>query len=522
MRKKLLLGMIALVTLVGVLLITPTVQASTFTVGTKTITFEKFKPEGIEGEIIGVYDYVNNADGILFGTESQKIYHMKLDGTIEEMTEEEANELLDEGKLLVDYEVYCANSGDEPEEFSQDLPELTFVEGTGDDAGSYAVKIGEVIISGYDYSIDTEIITGNNRENWDIGNVIIGMGKNKTTNEVDVWINTKTTGKLAALSEETDIRCDYNLLTLLTLNDEGNGEVTILDWSGNEMMSLELAGALDVYICKINTCNQDLLDVWIDNSEGTKEFVYDLEGNKIIETESNSWIYAFQFGMGEYHSDEANTSKIVDIKNNNIISDEIEAIWIDLWATTAKLKNTSEDYLAPGKYYFVTFENEVYEMTISYTVLEGANSSIDKTSEENLTVKTDGDLEKLEGIYVDNEILDESNYTLTEGSTIVTLKNEYLKTLEVGEYTLKVKYLDGEIETKFTITEEVETDDEENLGETPDDENEGTTGEKDEDDGTTAPGSLPNTGKITLVVVLAVLASAGIAGFIKTRKYKEI
>ena len=42
------------------------------------------------------------------------------------------------------------------------------------------------------------------------------------------------------------------------------------------------------------------------------------------------------------------------------------------------------------------------------------------------------------------------------------------------------------------------------------------------DDDTKAPTKLPNTGKFTIVSIIAVIASVGVIGYIKTKKYKEI
>lgn len=51
-------------------------------------------------------------------------------------------------------------------------------------------------------------------------------------------------------------------------------------------------------------------------------------------------------------------------------------------------------------------------------------------------------------------MVDYTNYDSKSGSTVITLKDEYLKTLSVGEHTLKVIFSDnGEAITKFTIKE---------------------------------------------------------------------
>ena len=57
-------------------------------------------------------------------------------------------------------------------------------------------------------------------------------------------------------------------------------------------------------------------------------------------------------------------------------------------------------------------------------------------------------------VYVDNKLVDSTNYNSKSGSTVITLKDEYLKTLSVGEHTLKVAFSDnGEAITKFIIKE---------------------------------------------------------------------
>lgn len=73
---------------------------------------------------------------------------------------------------------------------------------------------------------------------------------------------------------------------------------------------------------------------------------------------------------------------------------------------------------------------------------------------DDLTVTFSGHLDNLETVEVNDEVLDEDNYSLTSGSTIVTLKEDYLKTLDKGTYTLKVNYLDGaSASTTFLITD---------------------------------------------------------------------
>ena len=66
-------------------------------------------------------------------------------------------------------------------------------------------------------------------------------------------------------------------------------------------------------------------------------------------------------------------------------------------------------------------------------------------------VRSNAALSKFKEVRVDGVTVDGSNYTLTEGSTIVTFKESYLKTLSIGEHTLKIISIDGFASGKITI-----------------------------------------------------------------------
>ena len=57
-------------------------------------------------------------------------------------------------------------------------------------------------------------------------------------------------------------------------------------------------------------------------------------------------------------------------------------------------------------------------------------------------------------VYIDENLVDESNYKVTEGSTIITLNKEYVNTLNNGKHTLKVEFNDGEANTEFSVLKE--------------------------------------------------------------------
>ena len=71
-------------------------------------------------------------------------------------------------------------------------------------------------------------------------------------------------------------------------------------------------------------------------------------------------------------------------------------------------------------------------------------------------LKTEKDVHIFENeVYIDGVKLDVANFDSKSGSTIIILKNNYLKTLSVGKHTLKVKFSNGKVAvTNFTIAKE--------------------------------------------------------------------
>ena len=68
----------------------------------------------------------------------------------------------------------------------------------------------------------------------------------------------------------------------------------------------------------------------------------------------------------------------------------------------------------------------------TYQIIDGANSSWTHDSDGNITIRGNGDFSKFTGVKVDGNLIDRSNYTAKEGSTIITLKASYLNTLSAG------------------------------------------------------------------------------------------
>ena len=87
----------------------------------------------------------------------------------------------------------------------------------------------------------------------------------------------------------------------------------------------------------------------------------------------------------------------------------------------------------------------------SYSITEGTNSSWTQNSDGTLTFRANGDFSKFTGVKVDGTLIDAKNYTAVSGSTIVTLKADYLKTLSAGTHSLTVLFNDGECSANFEV-----------------------------------------------------------------------
>lgn len=97
-----------------------------------------------------------------------------------------------------------------------------------------------------------------------------------------------------------------------------------------------------------------------------------------------------------------------------------------------------------------------YKRTLpTYNFIDGANGEWIKNSGKDLGFKTDGEFSKFTGVKVDGTLIGADKYTAVTGSTLVTLKKDYLETLSVGKHTLTVVYTDGECTTEFEVKNKV-------------------------------------------------------------------
>ena len=86
-------------------------------------------------------------------------------------------------------------------------------------------------------------------------------------------------------------------------------------------------------------------------------------------------------------------------------------------------------------------------------ITDGKGQTMVVDAAKDLSFRSNAPLKFFQKVLVDDKEVAAENYVLTEGSTIVTLKASFLKTLGVGEHKLSVVSATGTAETTFTVAE---------------------------------------------------------------------
>ncbi len=105
------------------------------------------------------------------------------------------------------------------------------------------------------------------------------------------------------------------------------------------------------------------------------------------------------------------------------------------------------------------YSNAAFSM-YSYEVIEGKTQDYDAEAGGDIVIRIDGPDEEAEEVLVDGTAIGSENYTISHGSTVVTLKEDYLNTLSAGEHKVKVNYSNGAQSEEATITVAETTPDE--------------------------------------------------------------
>ncbi len=95
--------------------------------------------------------------------------------------------------------------------------------------------------------------------------------------------------------------------------------------------------------------------------------------------------------------------------------------------------------------------NVIIYISPEYRIIDGANSSWTQNTDGTVVIRGNGEFSRFHAVKVDGKVIDPANYAAKEGSTIITLKAEYLKTLATGSHTFAIVWNNGIAGTNFTV-----------------------------------------------------------------------
>ena len=171
---------------------------------------------------------------------------------------------------------------------------------------------------------------------------------------------------------------------------------------------------------------------WVDKDSFNEEYEY----------YEDPYIGTFESGNKYY--------LCVDLYNNSLnYAFDIDSLNITVNGEKANVYKV----VGYSTYMSITLEIELEGTTRE--VIEGADQTyvVDNNKEATFRIDADYSLFKDGGkVYVDDNLVDSSNYTSKEGSTIITLLKSFVDTLAPGSHTLKVQFNDDSVATtSFTV-----------------------------------------------------------------------
>ena len=118
---------------------------------------------------------------------------------------------------------------------------------------------------------------------------------------------------------------------------------------------------------------------------------------------------------------------------------------------SADVKNGTITFTTDGSPYYVLGEKESTIATLPPEIIKDKGQSIVAGENKELSFTSNAAFSDFIRVELDGKTLDEKYYTVKEGSTVVTLKADYVATLSVGEHTIGIVSESGTATTTFTV-----------------------------------------------------------------------
>ena len=227
---------------------------------------------------------------------------------------------------------------------------------------------------------------------------------------------------------------------------------------------------------------------------------------------------ARSYALGTATGDIGVLSKAITIDATGLIEFALSKL------TTANIDNkvivpvtiTSENYND------VSANVNIY-ISPEYRIIEGAGSAWTQNTNGTVVIRGNGEFSRFHAVKVDGKVIDPANYEKKEGSTIITLKAEYLKTLAIGSHTFAIVWNNGIAGTNFTVVANTPADN----GNSNSNSGNGDSNDSSDNTNTSATGTnpaqeldkVPATGDpFGIWLTLFAISLTGLAGMLARRK----
>ena len=243
---------------------------------------------------------------------------------------------------------------------------------------------------------------------------------------------------------EVTVAAGRKLVVSLPTNQEGyalTSTATELDWHGTATLTMSIDSAYFAgkdYAVKVNGTSVKL------SAKGTYE-LKDVEGDVNVTVE----------GVLKHEPDGSGWAN--DAKNHwhvcrcGEVLDKAEHTFewvVDKPATVEAKGEKHQECTVCGE------KGKSEEIAIlTPEIIDGKGQTVVIDAAKDLSFRSSAPIEFFQKVLVDDKEVAAENYVLTEGSSIVTLKTSFLKTLGVGEHKLSVVSATGTAETTFTVAE---------------------------------------------------------------------
>lgn len=240
----------------------------------------------------------------------------------------------------------------------------------------------------------------------------------------------------ASIAINTTVKNVYNDISSKGVIDLSNGQEYLIDFSKTDELTEGLKSFADLEKTLFYKKSNNGLLVTENENEAVIKIAGKKSENKVVLTAVNVGNKESEVFKG-FHTQYTGSALNYESTVDGIIFE------------------TRYDYYTRCKYEFTFKYVNNGNTSKEYEFLEGENQKYTLNKDSNMTFKIDANYSLFDKVYIDNELVDISNYKVTEGSTIITFNKEFVSKLSVGKHTLKVMFSNGEASTEFSVVKEV-------------------------------------------------------------------